>query len=132
MINLTDDNFNLFAAKYYINHRCINHEEFEEDLKRIRYIKRLLRKYKQTEELKVRLVLNHFVILYNVFDAQALTRMLCLKLSDELDMVKPFLIFLGYWPDVIVGINGRDIRDSDISLNDDIVYRLREFNTNGQ
>ena len=106
MINLTDENFYLFAAKYYDNPQCIETEEFDDDLKRIRYLKRLFRKYKQTGELKDRLILNHLVVLYNVFVPEAATRMLCLKLSDELDMVKPFLLLLGYWPDKIISVMG--------------------------
>ena len=127
MINLTDDNFYLFAAKYYDNPQCIETEEFDDDLKRIRYLKRLFRKYKQTGELKDRLILNHLVVLYNVFVPEAATRMLCLKLSDELDMVKPFLLLLGYWPDKIISVNGVTISDSDIPLDSDIIRILRRL-----
>tara|TARA_B110000503_G_scaffold125578_1_gene193277 strand:+ start:282 stop:671 length:390 start_codon:yes stop_codon:yes gene_type:complete len=127
MINLTDENFYLFAAKYYDNPQCIETEEFDDDLKRIRYLKRLFRKYKQTGELKDRLILNHLVVLYNVFVPEAATRMLCLKLSDELDMVKPFLLLLGYWPDKIISVNGVTISDSDIPLDSDIIRILRRL-----
>lgn len=127
MINLTDDNFYLFAAKYYDNPQCTETEEFDDDLKRIRYLKRLFRKYKQTGELKDRLILNHLVVLYNVFLPEAATRMLCLKLSDELDMVKPFLLLLGYWPDKIISVNGVTISDSDIPLDSNIIRILRRL-----
>jgi hypothetical protein len=127
MINLTDENFYLFAAKYYDNPQCIETEEFDDDLKRIRYLKRLFRKYKQTGELKDRLILNHLVVLYNVFVPEAATRMLCLKLSDELDMVKPFLLLLGYWPDKIISVNGVTISDSDIPLDSNIIRILRRL-----
>jgi hypothetical protein len=127
MINLTDDNFYLFAAKYYDNPQCTDTEEFEDDLKRIRYLKRLFRKYKQTGELKDRLILNHLVVLYNVFVPEAATRMMCLKLVDELDMVKPFLLLLGYWPDKIVNVNGVTISDSDIPLDNNIIRILRRL-----
>ena len=90
-------------------------------------MKRLFRKYKQTGELKDRLILNHFVVLYNVFNPPAATRMLCLKLHDELDMVKPFLMLLGYWPERIEGINGETILDSDIPLDKKIIRVLREL-----
>lgn len=126
-MNLTDDNFYLFAAKFYDNPQCTDTEEFEDDLKRIRYLKRLFRKYKQTGELKDRLILNHLVVLYNVFVPEAATRMLCLKLVDELDMVKPFLLLLGYWPDKIVNINGVTISDSDIPLDNNIIRILRRL-----
>ena len=127
MINLTDDNFYLFAAKYYDNPQCIDSEEFEDDLKRIRYLKRLFRKYKQTGDLKDRLILNHFVVLYNVFQPDAATRMLCLKLHDELYLVKPFLLLMGYWPDKIIGVNGVTIYDSYIPLDTRIIRILREI-----
>ena len=127
MINLTDDNFYLFAAKYYDNPQCTDSDEFEDDLKRIRYLKRLFRKYKQTGELKDRLILNHLVVLYNVFVPDATTRMLCLKLHDELDLVKPFLLLMGYWPDKIININGVTISDSDVPLDSNIIRILRRL-----
>ena len=127
MINLTDENFYLFAAKYYDNPQCTDSDEFEDDLKRIRYLKRLFRKYKQTGELKDRLILNHLVVLYNVFVPEAATRMMCLKLVDELDMVKPFLLLMGYWPDKIININGVTISDSDVPLDSNIIRILRRL-----
>jgi len=124
--NLTDDNFTLFAARYYENPHCLTEEEFEDDLKRFRYLKRLFNKYKQTGELKDRLIINHFVVLYNVFHHRAATKMICLKLYDELSYVKPFLIMLGYWPDRIEGIDGKIVVDSDISLDMNVTNTLRE------
>ena len=126
MNNITDDNFLLFAAKYYDNPQCIDATEFDDDLKRIRYLKRLFRKYKQTGELKDRLILNHFVVIYNVFIPEAATKMLWLKLKDELEMVKPFLLLMGYGPERMEGINGEIIYDSDIPLDRNVVNVLRE------
>ena len=126
MNNLTDDNFNLFAARYYDNPHCLSEEEFEDDLKRFRYLKRLFRKYKQTGELKDRLIINHFVVLYNVFHHRAATKIICFKLYDELTCVKPFLIMLGYWPDRIEGVNGEVIVDSNVALDGNIAGILRE------
>ena len=126
MNNLTDGNFTLFAARYYENPHCLTEEEFEDDLKRFRYLKRLFNKYKQTGELKDRLIINHFVVLYNVFHHRAATKMICLKLYDELSYVKPFLIMLGYWPDRIEGIDGKIVVDSDISLDMNVKNTLRE------
>ena len=124
--NLTDGNFTLFAARYYENPHCLTEEEFEDDLKRFRYLKRLFNKYKQTGELKDRLIINHFVVLYNVFHHRAATKMICLKLYDELSYVKPFLIMLGYWPDRIEGVNGEVIVDSNVALDGNITGILRE------
>ena len=116
----------MFAARYYENPHCLTEEEFEDDLKRFRYLKRLFNKYKQTGELKDRLIINHFVVLYNVFHHRAATKMICLKLYDELSYVKPFLIMLGYWPDRIEGIDGKIVVDSDISLDMNVTNTLRE------
>ena len=73
---LTNDNFALFAAKYYDNPTCSGVEEFNEDLARIIYVKRLLRKYERTGELRDRLIMNHLITLYNVFGSKAATKML--------------------------------------------------------
>ena len=97
-MNLDESNFILYAAKYYDNINCSSYDEFEDDLKRIKYLKKLFKKYRDTGELKVRLILNHLIILYNVFEHTACTNMLCFKLFDYLDLLKPFLIFLSFWP----------------------------------
>ena len=101
--------------------------EFQDDLKRIRYIKRLFKKYKETGELRERLVLNHLIVIYNMFEARAATRMLFLKLDGYYDYLKPFLIFLGYWPAEIGLVDGERVLDSHISLDSTIVSKLREI-----
>ena len=126
--NLNDDNYMLFAAKYYENAHCTDLLEFHDDLKRIRYIKRLFKKYEQTGELKDRLIFNHLIVLYNVFEHRAMTRMLCYKLYDQLQYLKPFLIFLNYWRTDVGLLDGKIIRDSDIPIDMGIVKRLRELN----
>jgi hypothetical protein len=126
--DLNEENFMLFAMKYYTNPHCTDLLEFQDDLKRIRYIKRLFRKYKQSGELKERLILNHLVVLYNTFEAPATTRMLVLKLEDYLDCLKPFLIMLNYWDDRKLGtINGARIKDSNIPLDMGVVHVLRKI-----
>jgi len=84
--NLTDENFQLFAMKSYENPQCTDLLEFHDDLKRIRYIKRLFKKYRETGDLKERLILNHFLVLYNMFEARGMTRILFLKLEEHLDI----------------------------------------------
>ena len=123
--NLTEENFMLFAAKYYENPHCTDLLEFHDDLKRIRYLKRLFKKYEQTGELKERLILNHLLVLYNVFEHRAMTRILVFKLDEQLKYLKPFLIFLNYWRTDIGNINGKQVVDADISLDDTIVKKLR-------
>jgi hypothetical protein len=125
--NLTEENFLLFAMKYYINPHCTDLVEFHDDLKRIRYIKRLFKKYKETGELKERLILNHLVILYNMFESRSMTRMLFLKLGRYGDYLKPFLITLNYWPSDIGMVNGKKVIDSDIGLDNGVIEILRDI-----
>ena len=126
---LDEGNFVLFAAKYYESAKCADQLEFEEDLERIKYIKKLLRKYKVTGELRERLILNHLIILYNVFYHKACTRMLCFKLYEYLDCVKPFLVYLNYWPEKVeaIGFNKEIIVDSDISMDVNVINILRNI-----
>lgn len=128
--NLNDDNFMLFAAKYYENAHCTDLLEFHDDLKRIRYIKRLFKKYEQTGELKDRLVFNHLIVLYNTFEHRAMTRMLCYKLNDQLKYLKPFLLYLNYWRVDLGMIDGKTIIDSDIPIDMGITRVLRHLDGN--
>jgi hypothetical protein len=125
--DLTDENFQLFAMKYYDNPHCTDLLEFHDDLRRIRYVKRLFKKYKDTGELKERLILNHLVVLYNMFEARAMTRMLFQKMEEYRSYIKPFLIFLNYWPTDIAKVNGERIVDDNISLDQGIVEALRKI-----
>jgi hypothetical protein len=129
MINddLNDANFLLYAAKSYDKPNCV-WSEFEEDLNRIQYIKRLLTKYYTSSILRERLVLNHITIFYNVFGVEAATRMLFLKMDErDLESIKPFLIFLNYLPDVVRGVNGKDIITSNIKLDQGVIECLRKI-----
>lgn len=95
---LNEDNFLLFAIKNYENPQAITKDDFYRDLNHFKYIKRLLRKYKNNGELKVNLLLNHFIILYNIFD-DAATPMLFYKLEEDLwSTTKTFIIFLNRLP----------------------------------
>jgi len=96
---LNEDNFLLFAIKNYENPQAVTKEDFEKDLNHFKYIKRLLKRYKKTGELKTHLLLNHFIILYNIF-GEATTPMLFYKLEKELwSVIKTFIIFLGRLPE---------------------------------
>lgn len=125
--NLDESNFLLYAAKFYDNPSCESYEEFEKDLSRIKYIKRLFKKYKEDSIVRERLILNHLIVLYNTFYPESCTRMLCLKLDDYLDCLKPFLIYLNYWPDRIDPIKGVAIIGSDINMDMAIVNQLRKL-----
>lgn len=92
---LTEDNFLLFAAKNYYNPRCIDADEFYDDLNRFKYVKRLVNRYTNGGELSERLILNHITILLNVFGHESGKKMLEYKLGQEsLNILKPFLVFL--------------------------------------
>ena len=125
--NLCDDTFMMFAMKAYDKPNCIM-SEFEEDLKRIKYVKRLIKRYKATGNLKERLILNHIIILSNVFGVEAAVRMLFFKIGKEdYEILKTFLIFLNFMPNTIKGINGNNIYSSDISVDLFVGKRLRSI-----
>ena len=91
---LNESNYLLFAIKFYDNPQSVTREDFESDLKRIRYVKRLLKRYQNNGELKVHLILNHLIILFNVFN-EATVPLLFYNLDEELwPAIKSFLIFL--------------------------------------
>jgi len=96
---LNSDNFLLFAIKHYENPQAVTKEDFEKDLNHFKYIKRLLKRYKNTGELKTHLILNHFIILYNIF-GEATTPMLFFKIEEELwESMKTFIVFLDKLPE---------------------------------
>ena len=126
--DLTDDNFLMFAMKEYNNIQCTSIEEFYDDLKKIKYIKRLFNIYKNNGQLKERLILNHLIVFYNVFSIQSGTRILFYKIEKDFwPMLKTFLIFLDRMPETIDSIRGEIIRASDIQLDNGIVTRLRKI-----
>ena len=88
----------LFAIKFYNNPQSVTREDFEDDLKRIKYIKRLLKRYKNTGELKVHLILNHLTVLFNVFDEAAVPLLFYNLEKDLWPYVKSFLLFLNRLP----------------------------------
>jgi len=96
---LTEENFLLFAIKHYENPQAVTKEDFDKDLQHFKYIKRLLKKYRNGGELKAHLLLNHFIILYNIF-GDATTPMLFFKIESDLwSVVKTFIIFLNRLPE---------------------------------
>jgi len=96
---LNEDNFLLFAIKNYENPQAVTREDFEKDLNHFKYIKRLLKRYRNIGELKTHLLLNHFIILYNIF-GEAATPMLFFKIEKDLwPALKSFIIFLNRLPE---------------------------------
>jgi hypothetical protein len=127
-MKLDNSNFILYCAQHYDNPQCTGTEEFLEDLKRVKYIKKLITRYVKSGDLKERLILNHLIILNNVFGAFHLPRILYLKMGDQMKYVKPFLILLGIMPDEIRNVGKEEIvYTDDIPLDNGIVEALRKL-----
>jgi len=115
--DLNEETFLLYAMKSYDKPNCIQ-SEFEEDLQRIKYIKRLFKRYRASGELKERLIINHIIILSNVFGVHPTVRILFYKLDNEdYIILKTFLLFLNYMPDMVTGINGKNINSKDLTVD---------------
>ena len=101
---LTPETIDIFAKRHYDNPSDVNNEEFEDDMKRFKYLKRLFRKYESSKEFKARLIVNHIIILANVFGIDAATTLLFFKIDKQhWGMLKTILIFLNYMPDNEMG-----------------------------
>jgi hypothetical protein len=123
--NLTEDNVMLYAIKAYDKPNCIM-SEFSEDMKRFNYLKRLFRRYRKHNEMRERLVLNHLVVLNNVFGVEVTTRLLFYEMSpNDYPQLKTYLLFLSCMPDIIIGIKGKNILSSSIEVNLEIANVLR-------
>lgn len=116
---LTEDNFLLYAARNYYNPKCIDAEEFYEDLKRFKYIKRLINRYQENDSLSERLILNHIIVIFNVFGIEAACQMLEFRFDrKQWQIIKPFLIFLNYI---------KNDQYTDISMDKIVIERLRKI-----
>jgi len=125
---LTEDNFTMFAVKNYDNPSCNGMDEFLDDLKRFKYIKRLLRKHNVGKELKERLILNHIIVLGNLFGIEATTKMLFFKLEEKFwPQIKTFLVFLNYMPMKVIVSEGIEILDNDIPIDETILENLKNI-----
>jgi hypothetical protein len=95
---LNEDNFLLFAIKNYENPQAVTRDDFDKDLNHFKYIKRLLKRYKKTGELRTHLLINHFIVLYNIF-GEATTPMLFFKIEKDMwSQIKTFILFLNRLP----------------------------------
>lgn len=116
---ITDETFELFAAKHYQNPHCVDVEEFYDDLNRFRYLKRLLGRYESCGDLQERLILNHLIVLFNVFGIEPAKKMLVFKLDEKhLPIIKPFLVLLHYL---------REDELVEVPLDSLVVERLRNI-----
>ena len=119
---LSDSNFLLCAMHHYDNPQCHSLEEFDEDLKRFLYLKKLISRYKRDGDLKERLILNHIIVIYNVF-GDAATNMLFYKIDNSCwDTLVTFLVYLERMPEVLPNYS---IRLSDVKLDEKVISSLR-------
>ena len=127
--DLNEKNFLLYAMKEYNNPQCTDVEEFNDDLKKIKYIKRLLNQYVSEGVLKERLLLNHIIVFYNVFPPAAATRILFFKIEEKFwPMLKPFLFYLKLMPeDRIESVMGKEIKTNEILMDQGVIDSLRKF-----
>jgi hypothetical protein len=116
---LTPENINMFAMKHYDNTSCVDEQEFLDDMKRFKYLKRLFRKYDTSKDLKMRLIINHIIVLANVFGVDAATSLLFFKIEREhWPILKAFLVFLHYMPE-------NDLVD--IAINHEVMGKLGQI-----
>lgn len=122
--DLTDDIFMMYAIKHYDNPACKGMKEFQEDLKKFKYIKRLLGRYKAGKGLKERLLLNHIIVLNNLFGAEATVKMLFFKIDKKYwSEVKTFLVFLDLMPTNVILYD--NCLESSIPINMELAKILR-------
>ena len=123
--DLTNDNILIYAVKAYDKPNCIM-SEFKEDMKRFNYLKRLFKRYRKVGELREQLVLNHLVVICNVFGPEVATRILFFKMAkDDYSALKTYLLFLSCMPEKVRGIKGHDIISSEIPVDMTIADILR-------
>jgi len=116
---LTPENINMFAMKHYDSISCVDEQEFLDDMKRFKYLKRLFRKYDTSKDLKMRLIINHIIILANMFGVDAATSLLFFKIEREhWSILKSFLVFLHYMPE-------NDLVD--ITINHEVMGKLGQI-----
>ena len=126
---LTEENFVMYAMKHYDNPACRGMAEFEDDLKKFRYLKRLFRKYTAGKGLKERLIVNHIVVLYNLFGPEAATKMLFFKVEEKYwSQLKTFLVYLSIMPvGFEVSKKGVVVQGFEIPLVEKVSNALREI-----
>ena len=122
--DLNDENFMIYVAKCYNSPHYIM-SEFEGDIKRTKYLKRLFRRYKISGSLKERLILNHIILLNNVFGPEATSRILFFKIDErDYDILKTFLVYLNIMPEIVKSINGKTIYRDKIPYDEKIAEIL--------
>lgn len=125
MIDLNSENIENFSENSYKNPQCVCAEDFYEDMQRIKYVKRLFNKYRRGEKLKTRLILNHIICFYNVFDKYSATRIWFYKIDREYwPYLKTFLEYLSFMPVVVHSVNGENIISENLEIDENILIDL--------
>ena len=125
--NLTNINYTLYAMKFYENPQCLSEDDFYNDIKILKYLKRLFNRYTLSGELKTRLILNHLIMFTNVFPPQVASRILFLKIPREhWSVLKTFLDYLNFMPDYLEKINGEFIYNKSIQNNKYVLESLEK------
>ena len=121
---LTNENYLMYALLHYDNPHCIDIKEYFEDVRKLKYIKRLFNRYKEDGVMKERLILNHLILFYNVFSNEAATRLLFFRVGKEHhSLLKTFLVFLNKMPEQV----NDNLYSSDIQLDEKIIEILRNL-----
>ena len=121
---LTNENYLMYALLHYDNPHCVDIKEYFEDVRKLKYIKRLFNRYREDGVIKERLILNHIISFYNVFDFDAATRLLFFRVGKEYhSLLKTFLVYLNRMPDKI----NENLYSSDIHLDEKIIEILRNL-----
>ena len=127
-MELNDDNFVLYAIKHYDNKNCTGLTEFYDDLNKFKYLKRLFKKFNDKGELRERLILNHIIVIYNLFGVEAATKMLFYKIEKQYwSQLKTFLVFLNFMPRLVIVSKEIHIKDSDINIDESILETLKNL-----
>lgn len=126
--DLNANTIDMYMMRLYHNPQCIGIEEYQEDISRLKYLKRLLNRYTEAGELKERLILNHIIVISNLFGAEPTARILFYHVDEKhWSTLKTVMTFLQIMPEVIKSIRGKDVIDSDIAIDSLIAERLREI-----
>ena len=121
---LTNENYLMYALLHYDNPHCIDIKEYFEDVRKLKYIKRLFNRYKEDNVMKERLILNHIISFYNVFDNKAATRLLFFRVGTEYhSLLKTFLVYLNRMPEQV----NDTLFSSDIQMDEKIIEILRDL-----
>ena len=124
---LTNENYLVFCAQHYSGNKYYTTEEFIEDINRVKYIKKLITRYIENDDLKERLILNHIIVLNNCFGPEITCKILYLKLKNQMRFVKPFLVMINILPEKIYNVADEESIETDmIDMDVNIIQRLRK------